>query len=357
MADKIDDETIEKAVQAFDELDEWDAAIESQSGKNDKKAGGPATISGESTGTVVLGAPEVKKSKAPKPVKVQKDEPSEEDKKSDWPVSPKAKMIAAHYTREQAKELTKPAYDDFSDVVSNGAVSPARLAEYTSSIPFYYKSPVSDKEKMSWLPKYPKFLALFGVTDPSKITITEVFKKFDPKGYQDAMDADSESEKLARAGSLIIAQKGIDFNRELDESDYDILTRCGVKDPKKYKTVAQVTGIDNSIMQIDPDANVVYTKEYNDAMNETFGKPDGAPEPDVVSLDDIFGGLDPNLVRGFLGKKPGDIKAIEPDSEEGEEPSPAQAFVPFSTARREPPSLNDFAKAANRSKTSNNMPW
>lgn len=66
MAEKIDDETIEKAVQAFDELDEWDAAIESQSGKNDKKAGGPATISGESTGTVVLGAPEVKKSKAPK---------------------------------------------------------------------------------------------------------------------------------------------------------------------------------------------------------------------------------------------------------------------------------------------------
>lgn len=361
MADMIDNEIEEQAVRAFEELDEWDAAIGSDDEKREP-SGGPATVSAEASGTVVLGTPEVAPLKTPRPVKVQDAPDAGGNKmggnkqgtgKQDWPASAKAKMILAHYTREQAKELTRPEYDDFDDVVSGGAVSPARLAEYTSSVPFFYKAVRTKEEKMGWLPKYPGFLALFGVTDPSKISVSDVFRKFDPKGYSDAMESEEEGEKLARAGSVIIAQRGLDFGRELDESDYAILKRFGVKNPEKYRTVAQVTGMDSSAMRSDPGSNAVYTKEYRDAMEEAFGKDDGAPETEVVSLDDIMAGLDPNIARGFLGKRPDEIHAVKPEYEtvddEGDSTG-APAFVPFSRDSKPSPDMSAFARAAMRTK-------
>lgn len=242
---------------------------------------------------------------------------------------PVRKADTAKLTREQAKELTMPDYDTFDDVVDSDGICPDRLAEYTSVIPFFYTSFRSKKEKMGTLPKYPRFLALFGVDDPAEISMADVLKHFSPGMYESYMEADSDADCLAKSAGEIIARNGFDFSRKLGEEDYRILERNGVKDPGKYLTVADVTGISAETMAYDKDSGVVYNSDYEAAMGEMFGSSCAAGSESVVSLDELFSGLDPKVLKGIIGKDVSDIHETEPeydDEGDGEDPSP---FIPF----------------------------
>lgn len=317
MAD-LDKETAEEAYRAFEQEAEdigaWTAEVDGV--QPEKK---------EETPEDTPETPEETPEDTPEEKKV------ESDIKGD---TSKVGLINSKLTREQAKRLTVPDYDEFDDVVDGNGVRPERLAEYTSVIPFWYKSFKDGTEKMGTLPKYPRFLDRFGVTDATSISMTDVLKEFNPKLHDSLMDKDMEADRIARAGGEIIARRGLDFSRKLDDEDYAILERNGVKDCRKYRTVAEVAGISESVMDVDPDEGCVYNADYAEAMAGMCGDDAGASDVEVVSLDDVIGGLDPKFLKGFLGKNASEIKEVDSEIPEEEE---AEPFMPFASGKQAEP--------------------
>ena len=320
MAD-LDRETAEEAYRAFEEqagdIDTWEAEV-------DASAGEPGDADGDDAGDSPGHSGEP--GDAPEPGNATaRNVPGD---------SSKVDLINGRLTREQAKRLTVPDYDEFDDVVDGNGVRPERLAEYTSVIPFWYRSYKDGTEKMGMLPKYPRFLDRFGVSDASSISMGDVLKEFAPKLHHELMERDMDADRLAKSGGEIIATRGMDFSRKLDEEDYKILERNGVKDFRKYRTVAEVTGLNEGIMEVDRDAGCVYNADYAEAMSGFCGEDSGSGEVEVVFLDEVIGGLDPKFLKGFLGKNAAEIKEVEDaiPADEGSEP-----FMPFSTGKTPEP--------------------
>lgn len=324
---ELDKATADEAYRAFEEqagdIDAWAAAVDADVGEQQEADGKEPEDELEhpaETGAGTEPEPEPEPS-AGTPRDVQGD-------------ATKVELINSKLTREQAKRLTVPDYDEFDDVVDGTGIRPERLAEYTSVIPFWYKSYKDGTEKMGMLPKYPRFLARFGVTEASSISMGDVLKEFAPKLHSDLMERDMDTERLAKSGGEIIARRGLDFSRKLDDDDYKILERNGVKDPRKYKTVADVTGLNESIMDVDPGVGCVYNSDYADAMSGLCGGDSGSADVEVVSLDDVIGGLDPKFLKGFLGKNASEIKEVESEiSDEGE----SEPFMPFGSGKPSEP--------------------
>lgn len=318
----LDKETAEEAYKAFEEqagdIDAWEAAVAETADEVDEETD-------EGTKEELKETVEETAEKETEPEhKVEPDVPGD---------TSKVGLINSRLTREQAKCLTVPDYDDFDDVVDGRGVRPERLAEYTSVIPFWYKSFKDGTEKMGMLPKYPRFLARFDVSEASSISMGDVLKEFAPKLRDSLMDADLDADRLAKSGGEIIARSGLDFSRKLDEDDYAILERNKVKDFRKYKTVADVTGLHEDIMNVDPDEGCVYNADYAAAMAGFGGGDDGA-EVEVVQLDDVIGGLNPKFLKGFLGKNASEIKEVDGGIPEEEESEP---FMPFSSGKPSEP--------------------
>jgi hypothetical protein len=337
MAD-LDKETAEEAYKAFEEqagnIDAWEAAVDENT-EEDK----------EETKEETKEEPEVSAETEPEPErKVEPDVPGD---------TSKVGLINSKLTREQAKRLTVPDYDEFDDVVDDKGVRPERLAEYTSVIPFWYKSFKDGTEKMGMLPKYPRFLDRFGVSEASRISMGDVLKEFSPKLYEQLMDADMDADRLAKSGGEIIAKRGLDFSRKLDEEDYKILERNGVKDFRKYKTVAEVTGLSEGIMDVDPDEGCVYNADYAEAMAGLTGNSEDA-DVEVVSLDDVIGGLNPKFLKGFLGKNASEIREADADIPEEEESEP---FMPFSSGKPAEPGSIFKAMQQAESEQKPDKPW
>lgn len=319
----LDKETAEEAYRAFEEqagdIDTWEAEVNASAGE-------PGDADGNDAGDAP-GHPGEPGDVPESGHAAARDIPGD---------SSKVDLINGRLTREQAKRLTVPDYDEFDDVVDGNGVRPERLAEYTSVIPFWYKSYKDGTVKMGTLPKYPRFLDRFGVSDASGISMGDVLKEFAPKLYSELMERDMDADRLAKSGGEIIASRGMDFSRKLDEEDYKILERNGVKDFRKYRTVAEVTGLNEEIMEVDRDAGCVYNADYAEAMSGFCGDESGGKEVDVVSLDEVIGGLDPKFLKGFLGKNAAEIKEDDdeiPDDEDGE------PFMPFSAGKMPEPGM------------------
>ena len=315
MAD-LDREIAEEAYMAFEkqaeDIDAWEAATDD--------AGKSRETPGETPGET--------------PAETDKDGVRSRPAPAVSGDSDRVDIINRHLTREQAKELTRPDYDEFDDVVDGSGIRPERLAEYTSVIPFWYRSYRDGQEKMGMLPKYPRFLDLFGVNEASAISMSDVMGRFAPELHRDLMERDRDADRLARAGAEIIARRGIDFSRQLDEDDYSVLERAGVKEPRKYRTVAEVTGISRSVMDVDPGQGCVYNADYAEAMSGMFGGGAGDDGIEVVSLEEVIGGLDSKFLKGFLGKNADEIRETGDGIPDGEA---AQPFVPFSAVRADGP--------------------
>lgn len=306
----LDQKTIDEADRAFDEqvytLSDWEADVRKddeagntvpEAGSGGETADEPAGSGGESR-TV-----EIKVNVKPAA--------------NDGPVG--------KLTREQAKGLVRADYSDFGDVVGESGIDPDRLAEYTSVIPFWYKSFRDGKEKMGTMPKYPLFLDLFGVTEVTSISMGDIYRKFAPEKYEADMKADEQADRLARAAAEIVAKRGLDFGRELDEEDYGMLEKAGVDDPRKYRTVAEVTGLNPGVMEYDDSTNVVYNADYAEAMGGFMGQ-DTDGDVEVVPLEDVIAGLSPKFLKGFIGKEAGEIREVyDGPAEDGDD----EPFIPF----------------------------
>lgn len=311
MAD-LDKETAEEAYKAFGEEDSSLDAWEAEAGNDDLVEKEPT---GQDVDTELDGG------------KTKKEPPMISGN------SGMVDLINGKLTREQAKELTCPEYDSFDDVVDGNGIRAERLAEYTSVIPFWYKSYKDGKEKMGTIPKYPQFADLFGVKDTASISMGDVLRKFAPEHYDSVMSADRESDLLAKCAGEIIARRGLDFSRKLDEDDYAVLERNGVKDPRKYGTVSDITGIGAAVMEVDPDEHCVYNADYAEAVSGMFGGPEDGSEVEVVSLDEVLGCLDPKVLKGLVGKDRNDIVEVEADygDDNADEDT---TFVPFDMDRK-----------------------
>lgn len=282
MAD-LDQETIEAADRAFDEeakkLDEWESALDRESPDEgpDMK---PPEPSPEPPG----------------------DQATETPAKVEPPRLP---------TREEAKAMVLADYDTFDDVVKYGELDPARLAEYTSGIAYSFKSFTTGETKVKTLPKYPRFLGIFGAESASEITVADVMKHFGGEEYEKAIYADRQATKLAMAAGRIIEYSGLDMDRELAEKDYGILAECGVDNPYRYRTVGEVLGMDRSMFEFSPDSELkcTYNSEYDEAVSGLFGAPSVDEEPEVVSLDDVMSGVNmemfDRMTRGRAGEAGG----------------------------------------------------
>jgi hypothetical protein len=279
MAD-LDKETIEAADRAFDEeakkLDEWESALAAES-TPEEPAGEPGEPSPENPG-----------------------EPSAESTSSTEP--PRLP------TREEARAMVLADYDTFDDVVEDGKLVPSRLAEYTSGIAYSFKSFTTGETKVKTLPKYPRFLEIFGAESASEITVADVMERFGGEEYEKAIYADRQATKLAMAAGRIIEYSGLEMDRELTEKDYGIMTECGVDSPRKYRTVGEVLGMDGSAFEFAPDSDLkcVYNSEYEDTVSGLFGAPDEDDEPEVVSLDDVMSGVDMKMFDRMTRGRAGD---------------------------------------------------
>lgn len=305
----LDQKTIDEADRAFDEqetsLSEWEADVK----KDDDEL---VTSDGKSNSDSDDGAGDSAGERPATEIKV--------DVKTAAKPEPSDKM-----TREQAKELVMADYSDFDDVVGDSGIDPEKLAEYTSVIPFWYKSFRDGKDKMGTMPKYPLFLDLFGVTEATSISMGDVYRKFAPEKYESDMKADEQADRLARAAGEIVSKRGLDFERKLDDDDYEILEKAGVENPRKYRTVAEVTGMNPGVMEYDESSNVVYNADYAEAMGGFIGdETDG--EVEVVPLESVIAGLSPKFLKGFIGKDAGEIREVYDGPEEDESDEP---FVPF----------------------------
>jgi len=334
---ELDNETVEEACRAFDGddagMDAWESAVDAPSEGKEEHAddGGTAGDTGDTPD----------------------GETPDGDKGCLRGDMSKVEMINSRLTREQAKSLTLPEYDSFGDVVDGHGVRPERLAEYTSVIPFWYKSFKDGTGKMGMLPKYPRFLDLFGVSEASRISMTDVLEKFAPGLHRELMDRDRDADLLARSAGEIISRRGLDLSRKLDDDDYAILERNGVKDPRKYRTMSEVTGLNEGIYDADPDAGVVYNSDYAAAMAGMSGKDNADDCFETVSLEDVIGGLDPKYLKGFLGKGASEIKEVDSVeySDEGGAP-----FMPFGERKEVGSIFRSMQEAAG--KTGNaGKPW
>ena len=313
-----------------DNLDEWLAAVK-DSGKDAATKDSAATELESASDA----SEEDEKRVEPEP-EVPPEEPAPEGASLKTSVTDAVKLINKHMDRETAKKLTLPEYDDFDDVVKDGGVNPARLAEYTSVIPFWYMSFKDKKEKIGYIPKYPGFLRIFGVTRANDISVADVLKKFAPDDFERVMGAERDSELLAKAAAIIVARRGLDFSRKLDDEDYGVLESVGVKNPRRFRTVSEISGLGPEVLDYDTDSNVVYNPDYAAAANSAFGgEAPVAGDDDVVSMDDIMGGLDKNVFRSVFKRPIDDVHSVAEDSgkdtgeTEGEGEESAPMFVPF----------------------------
>jgi len=305
----LDQKTIDEADRAFDEqensLSEWEADVKKDDDETVTSEGKSNSDSDDGTGDSADERPATE-------IRV--------DVRTAAKTEPSGKL-----TREQAKELVMADYADFDDVVGDSGIDPEKLAEYTSVIPFWYKSFRDGKEKMGTMPKYPLFLDLFGVTEATSISMGDVYRKFAPEKYESDMKADEQADRLARAAGEIVSRRGLDFERKLDDDDYEILEKAGVENPRKYRTVSEVTGMNPGVMEYDGSSNVVYNADYAEAMGGFIGdETDG--EVEVVSLESVIAGLSPKFLKGFIGKDAGEIREVYDGPEEDESGEP---FVPF----------------------------
>lgn len=248
---KLDKKTADEAFKAFidhnAELDEWDSDEFSPDSQMPAEQLPPTGVKEEPPDGP---APRLDK---PKPSILSGDDT-------------KVSLINRKLTRSQAKELTLPEYDAFDDVVENGEVNLARLAEYTSTIPFYYHAVRSSKEKMGFLPKYPLFLALFDVKKCSDISVSAVLAHFAPGDYENAMRAEREADAVARSGAELIAKYGLDMNRKLDDGDFEVMRRNGVKDTSRFSTLGDVCGFNPDMFECDSGCTVMYNSDYEREM-------------------------------------------------------------------------------------------
>ena len=300
MAD-LDKETIEAADRAFDDetkkLDDWEAAV-----------------SGESPDT------------PDEPADDNHGEPQETPCEGGQLTEPKVESPRLP-TREEAKAMVLADYDTFDDVVEHGELVPARLAEYTSGIAYSFKSFTTGENKVKTMPKYPRFLEIFGVESASEITVADVMKHFGGEEYEKAIHADRQATKLAMAAGRIIEYSGLEMNRELTEKDYGILTECGVVNPYKYRTVGEVLGMDQSVFEFSPDSELkcTYNNAYEDAVSGLFGAPSEDEEPEVVSLDDVMSGVDIKMFDRMTRGNRSPVYTKIP----GDEPGDSEMFMPF----------------------------
>ena len=208
-------------------------------------------------------------------------------------------------TREEAKALVLADYDSFGDVVAYNEVDTARLAEYMSKIVFWYTDPVSGKEKSGFLRKYPKFLELFGGVAPS---IGEVLQHFAPEVYNMMMEEDTQSDRKAKALAEILEKDPFNLQRPLDAKDREILEMNGVKEPEKYRCVADLMGMSEDLLTgYDETSNAVYLDGYAGAVADASGVAIEGDDIEVMSMEDVMRDVDMDMFNRMCGrKKPGD---------------------------------------------------
>ena len=285
MAD-LDKETIEAAEKAFDEeakkLDTWEAALAAESALDRESPDEEPDM---------------------KPQESSREPPG--DQATETPAKIEPPRLP---TREEAKAMVLADYDTFDDVVEDGKLVPSRLAEYTSGIAYSFKSFTTGETKVKTMPKYPRFLAIFGAESASEITVADVMKHFGGEEYEKAIYADRQATKLAMAAGRIIEYSGLEMGRELTEKDYGIMIECGVDSPRKYRTVGEVLGMDGSAFEFAPDSDLkcVYNSEYEDTVSGLFGAPAEDDEPEVVSLDDVMSGVDMKMFDRMTRGRAGD---------------------------------------------------
>lgn len=208
-------------------------------------------------------------------------------------------------TREEATALVMVDYDSFEDVVVNNGICLRRLAEYMSKIAFWYTDPVSGKEKLGFLRKYPKFLDLFDGHAPSN---GEVLQKFAPEVYDMMMEEDTQADRKAKALAEILEKDPFNLQRPLDDGDREILERNGVKEPGKYRCVADLMGMSEDLLTgYDETSNAVYLDGYAGAVADASGVAIEGDNIEVMSMDDVMRDVDMDTFNRMCGRKiPGD---------------------------------------------------
>lgn len=276
MAD-LDKETIEAADQAFDaeiaKLDDWESAMAEA-----KSDGTPQEVK----------EPEGKET-GPEPETVK-----------ETGTAPAKKL-----TRDEAKALVLHDYDSFDDVVSNGELDFAKLAEYTSVIVFWFKSFKSGKEKQGQIYKYPKFLELFGASKAHEISISAVLEKFAPDEFKKSMEDDRDADRRAMASAEVLGRGEFNTARKLDDAAYEILKKYKVNDPEQYKTVGDVLGTASIDFGYDESSELkcVYNSSYADAMEEMTGE-DMPGNFEEISMEDVMAGVDMDMFNRMTGRGP-----------------------------------------------------
>lgn len=255
MSEGLDKEVVDEAMNAFDSLDEWSSAV----------------------GSGATGEP---------PVEAQ--------------VKVEVETVVLP-SREEARKSVVYDRTDFSDVVSDGEVDMARFMEYCSEIEFSYRS-VDGKSKVGRMPKYPGFLALMGAASASDITAYSVAMKFVPEHSAD-IDAQRQADMLAQAaGEILSAEPYIDPTAPLSEGDYAIMERYGVANHRQYTTKGELmmaAGAGMAFAACDGNVGAGYCDDYAaDMANFGFAEPEESAG-DVVSIDDIVGGLPESLMRNL----------------------------------------------------------
>lgn len=211
------------------------------------------------------------------------------------------KPVQKKLTREEAKALVMVDYDSFGDVVSSNAVDTSRLAEYMSKIVFWYTDPVSGEEKSGFLRKYPKFLELFGGEAPS---VGEVLQHFAPEVYDMMMEEDTQADRKAKALAEILEKDPFNLQRPLDNKDREILEMNGVKEPEKYRCVADLMGMSEELFTgFDESSNAVYLDGYASALADASGMVVDGDDVEVVSMEDLMQDVDMNLFNRMCGRK------------------------------------------------------
>lgn len=305
----VDKETVEKALDAFAEqeskLDEWAAEVSADTGESGADKDGVTVLSVEKgTGESV---PDLK-------------------------VDAVVRTSTSKLTRDEARKLVEDLYDEFDDVVGpEGELHADRLAEYTSVITYWYTSFKTKEEKMGTFAKYPKFLELFGKKSATDISVGDVMKKFGGKTYEEAIKADEQADRIANVAGIIIANKGVDFSRKLDEDDYALLAKFGVDDPRRFHTMGELTGISAETLLADDGSGVVYNSDYDEAVRGMFGgltEGNECAAGEEVTLDDVMGGISPMFMKRVFKMDKSDVREV-PDCMEDDD-SPADTIVcPF----------------------------
>jgi hypothetical protein len=97
----------------------------------------------------------------------------------------------------------------------------------------------------------------------------------------------------------------------------------------------------------------VYNADYAEAVAGLTGNSEDA-DVEVVSLDDVIGGLNPKFLKGFLGKNASEIREADADIPEEEESEP---FMPFSSGKPAEPGSIFKAMQQAESEQKPDKPW